>query len=263
VTRADRRRSRQWHFSDSGNRFDSRKRPASLIDPNPISKTFTRKIIHCKRCGSRVVSNVSHCPFCGKNLLPLYQRLWFWLIAVALIAAAVVALLFFFTPDVAEDETRSESPAPVAVGTQDANVIKDLATGTPVDCNGLLVTVVACSQESTSSDGTPLTSVTVQFLNRSSAVATLYSTQWQLETAEGVRSDCFIGKTSEGENVRSTLDTLSLNGGDSFTATLYFAAANPAKVVFAPNALSFDESGLVTWKLVFAQPTDEGNTEGA
>jgi hypothetical protein len=201
---------------------------------------------------------VNHCPFCGKGLLPLYKRLWFWLIAVAVIAIAVVTLLFFVAPSVVGDETRLEIPAPIAVGTHDANTIKDLATGTPVDCNSLLVTVVACSNEPATSNGTPLTSVTVQFLNKGASTVTLYSTQWQLETAEGVRVDCFIGKTSEGTSIRSNLDTLSLPGGDSFTATFYFAAESPAKVVFAPNALSFDEAGLVTWKLDLTQTTAEG-----
>jgi hypothetical protein len=40
--------------------------------------------------------------------------------------------------------------------------------------------------------------------------------------------------------------------------TLYFAAADPARLVFAPNALSYSEESLVTWLL-----SDPGGADGA
>jgi RNA polymerase subunit RPABC4/transcription elongation factor Spt4 len=248
VARNDRRRSRQWHFSDSGSRFDARRRYQPTIDHDPISKTFTRKIFHCKRCKNRVVSNVSHCPFCGKNLLPVYRRFWFWLIIV--VAAGVAAgALVFLSPPIEDGESRVEIPPPLVVGAPEGSPIKDLDMGTTVDCNSLLVTVMESLQGPIASDGKPITAVKVQFLNKNAADAMLYSTQWQLETAGGERIDCYIGRTEQGENIISDLDSQSLAPDASLTVTLYFAADAPARVVFAPNALSYSESGLVTWLL--------------
>jgi RNA polymerase subunit RPABC4/transcription elongation factor Spt4 len=260
VARNDRKRSRQWHFSDSNSRFDARKRYQPTIDHDPISKTFTRKIFHCKRCRNRVVSNVSHCPFCGKNLLPVYQRLWFWLVIV-LAAGAAAAALLFFSPPVTDTESRVEIPPPLVVGAPEGSSIKGLSLGTTVDCNSLLVTIMESSQGLIASDGKPITTVKVQFLNKSTAGVMLYSTQWQLETADGERVDCYIGKTEEGENIISDLDSQSLAPDDTLTVTLYFAAESPARVVFAPNALSYSESGLVTWLL--ATPQDAVNDADA
>jgi RNA polymerase subunit RPABC4/transcription elongation factor Spt4 len=257
VARNDRRRSRQWHFSDSGNRFDARRRYQPTIDHDPISKTFTRKIFHCKRCKNRVVSNVSHCPFCGKNLLPVYQRFWFWLVVV-LAAGGATAALVIFSPPIADGENRVEIPPPQVVGAPEGSSIKDLGMGTTVDCNSLLVTVMDSSQGLIASDGKPITAVEVQFLNKSTANVMLYSTQWQLETTSSERVDCYIGKTEEGENIISDLDSQSLAPDTNLTVTLYFAAESPTRVIFAPNALSYSESGLVIWLL-----NGPGNDTGA
>jgi hypothetical protein len=260
VARNDRRRSRQWHFSDSGGRFDTRKRYQPVIDDHPISKTFSRKIIRCKRCGNRVVSNVSHCPFCGKGLLPLYRRFWFWIIVVVLMAAGATALVFI-SPRVEGGDEHREIPAPVVIGAPEGASIKRLGMGTTVDCDSLLVTVIESSPGPVASDGLPITTVTVQFLNKGPREAMLYSTQWQMETADGTRVDCYIGKTDTGENVRSELDSKSLAPGATLTVALSFAAESPTAVVFAPNALSYSEAGLVTWRLVTQDGT--GADDGA
>ncbi|MDR0350027.1 MAG: zinc ribbon domain-containing protein [Coriobacteriales bacterium] len=265
MARNDRRRSRQWHFSSSSNRFDTRRRYRAVTDTHPISETFTRKIIHCKRCGSRVVSNVNHCPYCGKSLLPLYKRLWFWLVIVILTGAGTVALVVFFSPVVEEPEAPPEIPAPIVEGASAGTSIKNLPLATTVNCNGLLVTISGHSQELTASNGSPITAVTVQFVNEGTTEATLYSTQWQLETTNGNRVDCYIGKTEGGESVRSDLDSASLPSKASLAVTLYFAAADPAKLVFAPNALSYSEEGLVTWQLTPPNnnPQQEDDTSDA
>jgi hypothetical protein len=199
---------------------------------------------------------VSHCPFCGKNLLPLYQRLWLWIVVVVLISTGAVALVFF-SPRVEQSEVTTEVAPPAAIGLPEGASIKDLATGTTVDCDNLLVTVIESSQELIASDGTPITAVNVQFLNKGPDNVMLYSTQWRLETGDGERVDCYIGKTEDGENIRSELDSESLAPDLTWTAILYFAADDPAKVLFSPNALSYSEGDLVTWLLGEPQPTEE------
>jgi hypothetical protein len=146
------------------------------------------------------------------------------------------------------------------VGAPEGQTIKDLHKGVTVDCDSLLVTVMESSQELVASDGAPITVVKVQFLNKGTDEVMLYSTQWQLEAEGGERFDCYIGKTETGENVKSDLESRSLLKGETWTATLYFAAQNPVKVVFAPNALSYSESSLVTWLL--NEPADDSDTSG-
>lgn len=230
----------------------------SLVDPNPISSTFTRKILYCKRCGSRVVSNVVHCPYCGKNLLPYYKRLIFWIIIVLLMGTAVVVLVVL-TPATRPNDERAETPAPIVVGAPEGASIKDLPIGATVDCNSLLVTVLETSQELTASDGTSIIKVTSQFLNKNISDVTVYSTQWQLETSEGERIDRYIGKTSEGETIKSDLESKALAKDEAFTAVLYFSSISAAKVIFVPDALSYNESNFATW--LIPQPAPEPTGE--
>lgn len=264
MARKDLRRSQQWHFSDSGSRLSRRRRYTPEIDPNPISKTFTRKILYCKRCGSRVVSNVSHCPYCGKNILPLYQRLYFWMVFVVVIAAGATVLVLY-SPQVNFEVPEVETPMPTVVGAAEGHPIKNLSVGTTVDCDNLLVTVLESSQTITASNGRPIIAVKVQFNNKGQQAVMLYLTQWQLETDSGERVDSVPMKTVDNQTITSELDTVSLPPGSTLTATLYFAADNLALVVFAPQALDFSEDRLVTWRLASTDPaagTEDGQAEG-
>ena len=257
MARKDLRRSQQWHFSDSGGRFSRQRRYTPEIDPNPISKTFTRKILYCKRCGSRVVSNVSHCPYCGKNILPLYQRLWFWLVFVIVIAAAAT-LLVLYTPPPNAEIPKAEIPMPTVIGAADGHPIKNLSIGTTVDCDSLLVTVLESSQTMTASDGKPIIAIKVQFNNKGQQPVMLYLTQWQVETAGGQRIDSAPMKTVDNQTITSELDTVSLPSDSTFAATLYFTADDIALLVFAPEALNFSEDRLVTWRLVNSDSSATG-----
>ena len=254
MARRDRMRSRQWHFSDSGGRFDKQRRYKPTIDHAPISATFTRKIMHCKRCGSRVVSNVSHCPYCGKSLLPLYRRFWVWLIIVALIGAGVAALLFY-SPGIKTEEEPTEPSVPFVINAPEGTSYKNLELGKTVGYNMLNVTVSENQQVAISSNGVPITTVEVHFYNSGQKPVTLYSTQWQLQSIDGTRVDCFIGKTNDGESIRSELESYTLGPGSTYTTVFYFAVQDPYLVVFAPNVLSYLEDELVTWILVV--PPDE------
>jgi hypothetical protein len=173
-----------------------------------------------------------------------------------LIGAATVALVLFFSPNVTETEPPPEIPVPTVTGAPEGTSVTDLAMDATVNCNGLLVSIIDRSQDLIASDGSPITAITVHFLNEGSNEAMLYSTQWQLETADGTRVDCYIGKTDAGESVRSDLDSASLPNGASLTVTLYFAATDPAKLIFAPNALSYSEESLVTWLLSGPEDAD-------
>jgi hypothetical protein len=204
---------------------------------------------------------VSHCPYCGKSLLPFFKRFWFWFVVVILIGTATITLVLFFSPNVTESEPPLEIPAPTAPGTPEETSVKDLALGTTVSYNNLLVSITDRSQDLIASDGSPITAIKVHFLNEGPSEAMLYSTQWQLETADGTRVDCYIGKTDAGESIRSDLDSASLPSGASLTVTLYFAASDPTELIFAPNALSYSEESLVTWLL--NEPENADGADGA
>jgi hypothetical protein len=204
------------------------------------------------------VSNVKHCPYCGKSLLPLVQRFWFWLLIVVLAGAGTGGLVLF-TPTIELTQKPPEIPAPVVVGAPEETPTKDLAFGTTVDCDSLLVTVISATQELRASDNKPITAVEVQFLNKNSNDVTLYLTQWQLETASGERVEHYIGKTDQGETVTSELEASVLAKDATVTATLYFAANDPLRVVFAPNALADSDTNLVTWSLPALAPAPEAN----
>jgi hypothetical protein len=262
VARGDRRRSRQWRFSDSPRRFGAQRNYRSITDHQPISDTFARKILYCRRCGNRVVSNVSHCPFCGKSLLPFFKRLWFWLLVVVLSAAATVALLFL-SPTAEDVAPPQETPLPVVIGAPPTTPAKDLAVGTTVDCNNLLVTVTGVTHDLVASDGSPITTVEIQFLNKGAETVALYSTQWQLETTGGDRHDRYIGKTSEGANVSGGLDSQELEKDGTLTVSLSFAAEGPLLAVYAPDALSYTEAALVTWSVSPSVAQDPRASEGS
>jgi hypothetical protein len=249
------------HFAGSSNRFDNKRNSVPVIDRNPISKTFTRKIIYCKRCNNRVVSNVSHCPYCGKNLLPLHRRFVFWLVITVIIAAAAVAIIIF-SPGIPASEPPPKEPVkPIVVGAPDGAPVKDLRLGTTVDCDNLLVTVTDSSGGLVSASGGAITTVHVQFINKGPEAVTLFLTQWQLEGANATRVDSEPMKTQEGQDVKSDLDSTSLAPGATFTATLYFSVDQPTKAVFAPDPLLYSEESLVTWTLAVATPA-EGEGDG-
>jgi hypothetical protein len=249
VARSDRRRSRQWRFSDSGSRFD-RKRQGSTVDRNPISSAFPRKVIHCRRCGTRIVSNVSHCPFCGKSVQPFFRKLWFWLIIVVLLLGGFAAL-FLWDPLTQEPEPIESPQPPFVIGAAEGTPYKDLAVGTTIDFNNLLVTVTSVSNGLTSSDGRPISAVEVQFINKGEQAVTLYSTQWMMEGAFGSRVEGFIGKTDAGETIAAA-EASDLAAGEQRITTFYFCPVNDEaleKVVFLTDALSYQEDDLVTWRV--------------
>ena len=255
MARKDRRRSRQWHFGDSGSRFKNTERFKPKVDHSPISKTFTRKIMFCRRCRSRVVSNVSHCPYCGKNLLPLYQRFWFWL-AVVLVIGAGFAALILFSPGLQITNKPGDSPRPIVVGEPEGTPYKNLQPNTTIAYNALSVTVINSYYYDVASNGVPIIAIEARFSNAGTTPINLYSTQWQLESEDGTRVDCFIGKNTNGANIISDFDTRALTPGSTYTATLYFAIASPSLAIFAPHALSSDEEKLVSWALTSLLASD-------
>ena len=259
MARRDRMRSRHWHFSYSDERFSNKNRYKASIDPYAISTTFNRKIMRCKRCGSRVVSNVSHCPYCGKNLLPLYRRFWVWMLIVLVIGAGVAALLVH-TPTVQPVEEQPPVLLPVVVDAPAGTPYKDLSIGTSIVYNQLNVAVTDSHQEAISSNDLPITAVGVSFFNSGTTPIILYSTQWQMESTDGTRVECFIGKTKDDVSIRSELDTLTLAPASTYSTILYFEVNDPALALFAPNALSYSEDELVSWNLTASQDTPTDNS---
>jgi len=245
-----RRRSHtNWHFSDAGNRFDSNSHSHSSRDRNPISPSFSRKVIRCRRCGARVVSNVKRCPYCSKSLLPFYRRMFFWLVFVILLAAITVYLLAFYRPQITVPSLPEQS-APVVIGRVDQNTLAELPIGTTIDNNNLLITVVSATPASTAADGQALTQVTVQFVNKSGNNQNLLSTQWLMQDANGKQKDCYSGKTASGDNVFSGIEAQQLAPGQTLNTSLYFAGNGLNSVIYLINPLKDgNANNSVSWKL--------------
>jgi hypothetical protein len=188
---------------------------------------------------------VSHCPFCGKSVLPFFRKFWFWLIICILLIGGFSALLFY-EPLTTLPQVETEQSSPVVIGAPEGTPYKDLALGTTVDSDSLLVTVTSVTNGLTALDGSPILAVSVQFFNKSERTITLYSTQWMMEDAQGRRVDCFIGKTDTGETI-AAVEPLGLDADSQYIETFYFSGEALKKVVFLPDALSYQESDLVTW----------------
>ena len=48
------------------------------------------KMINCKSCGAEIASSAKSCPKCGaKNKKPIWKRVWVWILAVIILAAAI------------------------------------------------------------------------------------------------------------------------------------------------------------------------------
>ena len=47
------------------------------------------KMKQCKACSKEIATNAKSCPGCGaKNKKPIYKRVWFWVVAVIIVAGA-------------------------------------------------------------------------------------------------------------------------------------------------------------------------------
>jgi hypothetical protein len=212
----------------------------------PISPTFARRVQRCRKCGSRILTNISHCPFCGKAVYPFFKRLWFWLIVLVVVSAGTFIAIRFGLPMMPNSGSKDIS-APIVIGAPEGTPYKNLPLGATVDCNSLLVTVTNIRQDQTTSDGTPIYSVEIQFYNKASESATIYSTQWQMQGADGTRKECYIGKTKDGTNLKSEIDAQVIRPDGRFSATLYFSGSNLTTVLYSPDALSYTEGELVIW----------------
>ncbi|MDR2672850.1 MAG: zinc ribbon domain-containing protein [Coriobacteriales bacterium] len=243
-------RQRRWRFSDTSNRFDGKRRIPRRSAERPISPALKRGIVYCKRCRSRVVSNVEHCPFCGKSLRPFFARLWFWLIIVVVVALATIWIVNINLPEESTTPSKPSDPArPTVVGQTANSTYKSLSIGTAIDNEGLRVKVNSVEVGPPSSDGSAILVAIVEFDNQRDAPTTLYSTQWMLEAADGTRIDTFVGTAADGTTITSNFEAYELAGGGRFVGRLYFAANNAIRLVYQPSALSYSEDLLVTWQL--------------
>ena len=240
----DRRQSGSWHFADAGSRFDSSPRVAK--DPNAISPTFNRKILRCRRCGSRIVSNARRCPYCHKSVQPFYRSFYFWTGLVVLLAAAVVYFVFFYQP---VGITQPDAKPPLAIGNEDNSQTLDLEPGTAVDCYDLIVTVISARQAFTAPDGRPIYEITVQFYNKTAQRQPLFTTQWVMIAADGSHVECYIGSTDTGSPLVSGVEGRQLAQNEVYTARLYFAVDKPQSLVFLYNSLETADDPTVSWLL--------------
>ena len=264
-----------WRFADAGTRFDGRSKPRRRSSGKPISPALKRGVIHCARCGSRVVSNVDYCPFCGRSLRPFYGRFWFWLLVVIVVAISVVWIIRVNLP---QENTTPSGPVtpelPQVIGGDANSSLKNLALGTSIDNSGLEVTVESITLGPLAANGSQIYVVEVRFYNNRSEAVTLLATQWLLETTEGARLDTFVGSTEDGTTLISNLETSELPAQGRFNGRLYFAIASPPAseedlaaglgpyaisprvVIYQPSALVYSEDLLVTWELIvtFEEP---------
>ncbi|MCL1890531.1 MAG: hypothetical protein FWG00_00635 [Coriobacteriia bacterium] len=255
-----RRRQRRWRFGDGGNRFDGKTR-APRTTGQPISPALKRGVRHCKRCGNRVISQADNCPYCGGSLLPFFLRLWFWLLVVLAVAGVVFFAVFRFAPSPTTEITHPEQPnAPLVVGAEAGTPIKDLKIGTKIDVDGLEVTVTGFEDEGLlDRNEKPLQVLTVEFVNKRKQDATLYSTQWMAELADGTRIDTYIGSTIEGTPITGNFESYELPAGGSFKGRLYFECEAAALIIYQPTPLAFDEELLVTWSTADQKKSDKNS----
>lgn len=241
---------RQWRFSDTGRRFNGRQRPLRRSNQKPISSALKRGIIYCKRCRSRIVSNVDFCPFCGKSLRPFFARLWFWLLIVITAALTTVLVVNVNLPQENTAPSKPDLPTmPSVYGGIPGASIRDLSLGTTIDNNELLVRVSAIQFGPTSAAGQSIIIAIVEFHNQRQTATTLYATQWRLEDSSGQRHDTFVGTTDDGSTATSNFEALELTAGGYFVGRLYFEGELPSRLVYQPSALSYTEELLVTWEL--------------
>lgn len=244
---SDRGRSNNWRFADSGSRFDANPR-AAIRDREPISSTFTRKIMRCRRCGSRVVSNARRCPYCGKSLAPFYQSVVFWSMLVGCLALAWVYSIFFYHPDTKPSENPHSYP-PVAIGLPDRTEPTQVPIGTTIDSNNLLVTVISVNRPYATSDGLLIYEVTVQIVNRSQTEQRLLTTQWIMRRADGSYVECYTGQTDSGITLSSGVEGRQLKPNEIITAKIYFAVESPHRVVYLVNPLETQSNPEISWIL--------------
>jgi hypothetical protein len=260
VAVPERRRSRNWRFADSGSRFDVNPRVAAR-DRQPIAPTFTRKIVRCRRCGSRIVSNARRCPYCSKSVVPFYRTFAFWLSLVLLLAACTVYFVVFFNP-ATEPPAGSGVRAPLALGVPNPQETTNLPLGTSVDSNDLIITVMSVRQVGTASDGRTIYEVALQLFNKTPNRQALYTTQWQMQNLDGSREECFRGKTSDGSSLTNGVDGRQMAPDEVFTTKIYFATDNPLCVIFLQNPLDVENGSDVSWDVgLLAAPPDQGSPE--
>lgn len=49
-----------------------------------------KKMKACKTCGTMIAKNAKRCPSCGaKNKKPIYKRLWFWILVIAVVGVII------------------------------------------------------------------------------------------------------------------------------------------------------------------------------
>ena len=243
----DRKRSNNWRFADTGSRFDTSSR-GSNRDRLPIATTFSRRIIRCNRCGSRVVSNAKRCPYCGKSLLPFYKTFVFWLLIVALLATGSAYFIFFYNP-LPEPVANEGSKDPIAYGLANRTDTSNLPVGTTVECNDLLITVVSIHQPYSTNDGRLIYEVTVQIVNKSSSNQRLLTTQWVMRTVSGSYEECYTGMTDNGTSLTSGLEGRQLQPDEVLTTRIYFAADHPVSLVYLVNPLETEGGPEVSWLL--------------
>ena len=246
------RKQRDWRFSSGGNRFDGKYRPAR-VKGKPISPALKRGVRRCKRCRNRVVSNVDNCPYCGKSLLPFYQRLWFWLIIVFFIGAAVACTIYLTVPQQTTDTPHPVQPGtPTVVGNPEAS-IKGLSLGTTITVDDLETTVTRFLKGPLDREGEPLMVLTMEFQNNRTQSVIIYSTQWMVQLADGTRIDTYLGSTIDGITISGNFEAFELRAGEGFTGQLYFECAEPEFIVYQPSPLAYNEELLVTWSVPIAE----------
>lgn len=243
----ERRRSRNWRFADAGSRFDTGSR-APERDKDPISPTFARKIVRCRRCGSRIVSNAKRCPYCSKSVTPFYRSFAFWLSVVISLALATVWLVFFYEP-VTLASVAPEIRDPIVVGHPEKTDTANLPIGYTVECNDMMITVVDVNQNQTTSDNRVIYEFTVQFYNMSENEQSLLMTQWLLVNSDGVAEECYIGKNSEGAALTSGMEGRHLAPHESVNTRLYFTCDNPERLVYLINSLNAQDGPEISWQV--------------
>jgi len=195
------------------------------------------------------------------------MRLRFWLLVVVVVA---VVVFWIVNTSIPHEQTTPTGPTqpdlPQVIGAEENSSLKNLPLGTSIDNSGLEVTVGAITVGPIASNGSQIYVVEVEFINNRNADVTLYSTQWMLETSDGIRLDTFVGSDAEGLTLASNFSDYELPSNGRFNGRLLFAIAPriateeeieagiepepriPGTIVYQPSALAYSEELLVSWR---------------
>lgn len=129
------------------------------------------KLKQCKCCSKEIAQNAKSCPNCGsKNPKPFYKKVWFWIIAIIIIAGVSGS---------SSDDNSTESNTPDATTTEDSKTnpkIGDVVTQNNISMTVLGVRELEPGMFTTLEDGQHLYAIEFEIDNTANSKSVASST---------------------------------------------------------------------------------------